>query len=73
MGAVEMSWFHQLSDGNSCRPLKSSVSPTDELGAGLGFVPGFGIGDSGFEGAVVPFGAVGEEGVPPHPVKKRQI
>src|SRR5688572_32389152 len=33
-GAFEMSWFHQLSDGNSGRPPKSSVSctPADVVG-----------------------------------------
>ena len=33
MGAVEMSWFHQLSPGNSWRPLKSSVNWTRPVGS----------------------------------------
>ena len=37
-GALEMSWFHQLSGGNIERPGKSSVSRTSllDVGAGVG-------------------------------------
>ena len=50
-----MSWFHQLSAGNSWRPPKSSVNTTG--------LPGFGTRDSGFESAGESDGA---DGVPPH-------
>ena len=37
-GAPEMSWFHQLSDGNNCRPWRSpsncAVDGADAVGAG---------------------------------------
>src|SRR6185503_5016349 len=55
-----MSWFHQLSDGNSCRPPKSSVNATAPAAAsgtrGVDSVGALGFTES--EGA---------EGVPPQP------
>src|SRR5688572_6383942 len=51
-GAFAMSWFHQLSSGNSLRPLKSSVSCTPADGEPP-------PSPAGFEGAA---------GVPPQPM-----
>ena len=53
IGAAEMSWFHQLFDGNSARPPKSSFSRTT-LGGGGGGVGGGGAGGGGEGGSGVP-------------------
>src|SRR5687767_7247883 len=45
-----MSWFHQLSEGNSARPLKSSFSMTPLEGV------------DGTPGVLGPVGVVGSEG-----------
>ena len=57
-GACEMSWFHQLLDGKSARPPKSSVSFTvlragagGGAGCGAGVGEGAGVGDGAGDGA----------------------
>src|SRR6186997_2805758 len=58
IGALLMSWFHQLSDGNGRRPARSSLSWTSvEVGtAGAGVGAGAGV-DTG--GSVEVVGLVG--------------
>src|SRR5687768_859844 len=65
IGAFVISRFHQLSAGNSRRPLKSSLSVTAEVvGGGAGV--GVGAGDGAGAGGVVETGGtgVGAAGVP---------
>jgi hypothetical protein len=63
-GAPEMSWFHQLLDGKSARPPKSSKSLTVLRAGGCGAGAGAGAGDGA--GVVVVVGgsdSVGGVGV----------
>jgi len=63
-----MSWFHQLSDGNSPRPPKSSVSRTALESPGVDGVVG--VEGAGVADEDVWDGAAGE---PPHAATNAQI
>src|SRR5437868_13380077 len=72
-GALETSSFHQLSDGNSSRPPRSSSGLTSDVvvpgfGAGTGLGAGAGTG----EGNAPPEVGVGVTGVPPHAANRMQ-
>src|SRR5687768_411706 len=68
-----MSWFHQLSDGNSARPPKSSLRRTvpGDPAPGVGAGAGAGVGEGAGVGDPVPPGTDDgpAEGSPPHPAK----